>query len=70
MEQVLATDETGSGWQESDSENYRVLSEIERQAQQEERRETITQLILQLQQDPKHIPADLQPDPTKKTRSL
>ena len=62
MEQVL--------WQSSDSENYGVFSEIERQAQKEERRETITQLILQLQRDPKNIPADLSLKPTKRTRSL
>lgn len=62
MEQVL--------WQSSDSENYGIFSEIERQAQKEERRETITQLILQLQHDPKNIPTDLQPKSTKSTRSL
>lgn len=70
MEQVLATDEAAGRWQSGDSENYGVFSEIERQAQKEERRETITQLILQLQRDPKNIPADLSLKPTKRTRSL
>ena len=70
MEQVLVADQAASGWQCGNSEDYSVFSEIERQAQQEERRETITQLILQLQQDPKNIPADPWLKPTKKTRSL
>jgi hypothetical protein len=70
MEQVLANDEVASGRQGGDDENYAVFSEIERQAKKEERRETITQLILQLQRDPKNIPADLSLKPTKRTRSL
>ncbi|MBA2678135.1 MAG: hypothetical protein H0U76_07060 [Ktedonobacteraceae bacterium] len=70
MEQVLATDEAAGSWKCGDNGNFRVFSEVEQQAQQEERRETITQLILQLQQDAKNLPADPQSKPTKKTRSL
>ena len=72
MEQVMAADEAkaAKSWQHGENENGSVFPEVERQEQQEERRETITQLILQLQQDPTNIPADPWLKPAKKTHSL
>ena len=68
MEQVMAADEAATGWQHGD--NGGDFPEVEQRKQQEERRETITQLILQLQQNSADIPADSQLKSTRKTRSL
>ena len=71
MEQVMAADEASEvekGWRGVGNDH--PFPEIERQEQQEERHETITQLILQLQQNPTHDPIDPWVEPTKKTRLL
>ncbi len=70
MEQVMEADEKAKGWSRGGNGSDTIFPEIEWQEQQEERRETITQLILQLQQNPADIPADPWVKPTKKTRSL
>ena len=71
MEQVIMTDEAAKSCGNNGSTN--VFPQIERQeqqGQQEERRETIVQLILQLQQKPADTRNKSRVKPTKKTRSL
>lgn len=71
MEQVMAADETATSWQLGDNGgDFGNFPEVGRQEQQEESGETITQLILQLQQNPADIPADPEIKPTRKTHSL